>query len=217
MIKAWNPRATLSVLLCLAVLAACHASRGGRLAQHRWWSRLGPVIPHETFPANCNLCHVGDSWNELAENFSFDHGAETGHELEGAHAQAQCLRCHNDRGPVTLFTASGCAGCHEDVHQGALGQDCQDCHRQSVWNPFGQIEAHNRTRFPLLGAHSEIGCRRCHVGAVAGRFAPTDTACVTCHRADLVRADNPNHLNLGLTKRCDRCHRPTVWTGAVLN
>ena len=108
-------------------------------------------------------------------------------------------------------------GCHEDVHLSALGRDCESCHTQISWNPYGQVEAHNRTRFPLVGAHSEVSCRRCHVGAEVGRFAPTDTACVTCHRDDLLRATNPNHLNLGLTKRCDRCHRPTVWAGAVLN
>ena len=30
--------------------------------------------------------------------------------LRGAHAQAGCLLCHNDRGPVQQFAARGCGG-----------------------------------------------------------------------------------------------------------
>ena len=201
----------------ILVLAACSVRGARHLGQHRWWAGLGPVIPHDSFPADCNLCHVGDSWQELVPTFSFDHETETGVALVGAHSQAQCLRCHNDRGPVAVFQERGCAGCHEDRHQGTLGNDCASCHQETTWRPFGQVELHARTRFPLYGVHAETSCRRCHIGAEVGRFMPTDTACVTCHRDDLLRATNPNHVNLGLVRRCDRCHQPTTWTGAVLN
>ena len=29
--------------------------------------KWGPVVPHETFPADCKLCHVTGSWSELGD------------------------------------------------------------------------------------------------------------------------------------------------------
>lgn len=204
--------ALTAALLCLA--GAC-ATRGVvDVSQHRWWVGLGPVLPHDSFPSDCRLCHVGSGWNTLKSNFKFDHEAETGMPLVGAHAQAKCLRCHNDRGPVALFKSQGCAGCHEDVHFGQLGSNCQSCHQEKTWRPVGQIERHNQTRFPLLGVHATTSCRRCHPGAEVGKFLPTDVECVTCHASDLARALNPPHITLNLIDRCDRCHIPTSWSVA---
>jgi hypothetical protein len=198
-------------------IVACVARGPRSVEQHRWWMGFGPVLPHETFPADCSLCHVGAKWNTLREDFRFDHEAETGVRLDGAHEQAACLRCHNDRGPVATFTAQGCRGCHEDIHLGRLGPDCTECHRQETWQPFGQVALHNRTRFPLVGVHAATSCRRCHVGAEVGIFVPTDNQCVTCHRDDLARALNPNHVALGWVDRCDRCHIPTTWEEAEID
>ena len=117
------------MLALYAVVVAC-ASLGARDPQlHGWWKGLGPVMPHDSFPADCSLCHEGTSWQTLRADFSFDHEAETGVPLSGAHAQAQCLRCHNDRGPVATFQARSCAGCHEDIHLGMLGVDCSELPR----------------------------------------------------------------------------------------
>lgn len=208
---------TLRALLFAALGAALFACMGADPragARHRWWSRLGPVLPHEEFPADCSLCHEGSGWKDLRDDFSFDHLAETGVALEGGHASAQCLRCHNDRGPVDVFAARGCAGCHEDVHQGDLGSDCARCHDERGWRPDDLYAQHTRSRFPLSGAHARVACHRCHPGASVGNFVPNDPSCVTCHRKDLARAINPPHLALGYVDRCDRCHLPTDWRQA---
>ncbi|MBL8802043.1 MAG: hypothetical protein JNN27_08615 [Planctomycetes bacterium] len=209
---------TVSVLalLCLGV-AACIAGGHDRARQRMWWSGLGPVLPHDTFPADCSLCHVGESWTELVDDFEFDHEAETGVALNGAHAGATCLRCHNDRGPVAVFERQGCGGCHEDVHFGRLGSGCATCHVEHNWYPVGQIELHRNTRFPLIGVHASTACRRCHPGAEVGQFVPTDTECVTCHLSDLQRATNPNHIGLGWTQNCDQCHQPRTWNNAEID
>ena len=200
----------------LLVVAAC-ATRGPRDMQlHGWWQGLGPVLPHDTFPADCSLCHEGTNWG-LRDDFEFDHEAETGVKLEGAHDTAQCLRCHNDRGPVDVFQSRGCAGCHEDVHLGRITRECSDCHNQSNWFPSDQVGFHRHSRFPLTGTHAVTSCRRCHIGAELGLFVPTDTECLTCHRDDLARANNPPHLGLGWVDRCDRCHKPTNWNDAQVN
>ncbi len=193
------------------LVAACVMGKRQSTARNDWLQILGPVVPHETFPADCQLCHVAKDWQTLRPDFEYDHAAETGVPLEGAHDQAKCLRCHNDRGSVAVFTARGCGGCHEDVHLGELGTNCTECHRQETWVPVGQIAMHNRTRFPLVGVHAATSCRRCHIGAELGRFTPTDVECVTCHRDDLQRANNPDHVAANWIDRCDRCHLPTDW------
>ncbi|MHC4956146.1 MAG: hypothetical protein ACYTGZ_20065 [Planctomycetota bacterium] len=203
-------------LIFILTVVACVSKRPLRTAPHRWWSGMGPVLPHDSFPADCKLCHVGPKWNTLRDDFEFDHKAKTGVELVGAHKQAACLRCHNDRGPVTVFANRGCVGCHEDFHYGQLDKTCTPCHTQDSWRPFGQIELHNRTRFPLVGAHTNVACYRCHPGARVGKFVPTDTECLTCHRADLAATTNPPHIPLGYTDRCHRCHIPTRWEHATL-
>lgn len=204
-----RPLAVIAAPLLIAV--ACATWKG---LPHGWWDARGPVVPHDTFPADCRLCHEGEGWNSIRADFQYDHEQETGVALAGAHAQAECLRCHNDRGPVALFAARGCAGCHEDVHLGQLGRACEDCHDQESWRPQGQIARHALTRFPLVGAHAATQCLRCHPGAEAGLFTPTDPDCAACHTDDALAASNPNHAALGWVANCERCHTPTGWTGS---
>jgi len=213
-----NKTTLIAVALAyFALIAACTSLTPGpsRAGRHRWWAALGPVIPHDTFPADCTLCHLGSEWQELVPDFEFDHAAETGVPLAGAHAEARCLRCHNDRGPVDAFVRQGCAGCHEDIHRGTLGTRCTDCHGERVWYPEGMVALHDRTRFPLHGVHAATACVRCHPGATAGQFVPTDTECVTCHQSDLLQTTN--HVGLGWTNNCDRCHQPTKWELAEID
>ena len=205
----------LFALLLAAFQVSCLVGGGRDIERHRWWSGLGPVLSHDTFPGDCETCHVGESWAGLREDFEFDHERETGVPLEGAHDRARCLRCHNDRGPVETFAAQGCAGCHEDVHQGSLVETCETCHDSETWFPSGQIELHAQTRLPLLGAHAATSCRRCHIGAEVDLFMPTDPECVSCHQDDLARTTN--HVGLGWIDRCDRCHIPTLWEQAEVD
>ena len=199
------------------VVVACVTQERRAVPRNGWWAGQGPVLPHDSFPAECKLCHVGDDWQTLVEGFEFDHEAETGVALEGSHAQAQCLRCHNDRGPASVFEMLGCVGCHEDVHLSQLGPRCDSCHDQWTWMPRGQFELHVASRCPLIGVHAATACRRCHPGAEIGRFLPVDTECVSCHVSDLKGANNPNHLGLGWVDRCDRCHQPTTWNAVELD
>ncbi|MGE3879918.1 MAG: cytochrome c3 family protein [Planctomycetota bacterium] len=202
---------TLLFLLCgFATWVAC----GALIAPQNWDQGRGPVVPHDTFPADCRLCHTGEGWNEIREDFEFDHAKETGVPLDGAHAQAECLRCHNDRGPVAMFADRGCAGCHLDIHKGQLGMSCDTCHGQSNWVPEGPVSRHDSTRFPLVGAHVAVGCFACHPGAEVGNFAGLDTRCETCHVREIGRSSSLDHVSLGLTQDCQRCHTPIDWQRA---
>jgi len=184
------------------------------IPRNGWSQRWGPLVPHKNFPGDCGLCHLPRGWEELRPDFSFDHEKSTGFRLEGAHAGAACLRCHNDRGPVSVYVARGCGGCHPDPHEATLGMDCTRCHEQTSWRPTGLIAEHARTRFPLFGVHAAAPCERCHAGAPVGLFRGAPVACDLCHRQDLARATSPDHLASGWTRDCERCHTPSSWSRA---
>lgn len=208
-------RFTVLAAAMLTAIVACTVANPGGGDLHRWWAGFGRVVPHESFPADCDLCHVGASWNKLVPNFRFDHGARTGHVLNGVHNEAMCLRCHNDRGPIQTFSEKGCAGCHEDVHFSELGKDCARCHDERVWRVPNTRVAHLHTRMPLIGAHMQVACHRCHAGATVSNFRPTDPDCASCHLNAAIQTTNPPHLGLGWTQiACDRCHQPTAWGAA---
>jgi len=205
---------TLAIVMLMTVVA-CSVAAPGKVDLHRWWGGFGLVVPHQSFPADCSLCHVGSSWNKLVPNFRFDHGARTGVPLNGVHNEAMCLRCHNDRGPVATYRAQGCAGCHEDVHMGELGKDCARCHDERLWRVPNTRVAHLHTRMPLVGAHMQVACHRCHAGARVSNFRPTDPDCSSCHINDAIRTTNPPHAGLGWAQQdCARCHQPTAWRPA---
>jgi hypothetical protein len=146
-----------------------------------WSRRWGPVVPHKTFPGDCGVCHVTQRWDVLRQDFSFDHEKETGYRLEGAHAQAACLRCHNDRGPITAYLARGCGGCHADPHASTLGPDCESCHGQVNWKPMGPATRNVRKRFHRVPAHTVPPCASCHVepGVSVPQVGPAQ--CGPCH------------------------------------
>jgi hypothetical protein len=207
-------RLLLAALVCLLGLFAC--TIGGRVGsggvlQQDWDKRRGPVVPHDTFPQDCSLCHEGGSWNRIRPDFVFDHEKETGVPLRGAHAAAECLRCHNDRGPVQEFAQQGCVGCHEDVHRAKQGAQCSTCHNESNWSVKDTIALHSRTRFPLFGVHAAVECWRCHPGAQVGNFDRAPVECATCHQAELASATSPDHTAMGWTQDCQHCHAPVSW------
>jgi hypothetical protein len=216
------------VVLVALLLAACVggrvAERGGngerrawrerQGSQHEWWTERGLVIPHASFPADCTLCHLEGDWSTLRPDFQFDHAQVTGVALEGAHAAAQCLRCHNDRGPVQAFAQRGCVGCHDDVHQGVRSTGCDQCHGQEDWQVDEDRLVHARTRFALIGPHASAACRDCHVGINAGVLEPLDTSCESCHTDDLARALDPDHAALGWTMDCEECHQVSTFGAA---
>lgn len=216
--RAWSLWALASAL-AFAVFACALQTNTKRtafaaVAPQQWQGGRGPVVPHDTFPRDCSTCHEGSSWHAIKRDLDFDHARETGVALNGAHATAECLRCHNDRGPVAQFAERGCSGCHEDVHRAKQGARCDVCHTERDWQVKDAIALHQRTRFPLVGAHAATECSRCHAGAQVGNFDRTNVDCLACHARDLSRAIDPDHALLGYTTNCDRCHTSTTWNKA---
>ncbi|MBL8696638.1 MAG: hypothetical protein JNJ88_21275 [Planctomycetes bacterium] len=210
--------AAVLAFLCIWLLfTACALDRSASAPAHGWSRSHGAVIAHDTFPADCTLCHLPGSWRELRPDFAFDHAQQTGYALEGAHRGAQCLRCHNDRGPVAQFSQRGCAGCHVDQHRGKLGPKCEDCHGMTDWRAQGQTASHARTRFPLVGAHLAVACFACHPNAQVGNFQGADTACQSCHIPDYLKSQQPNHVLGDIPRTCEECHDTHSWRRALFS
>ena len=208
----WKGVSSLAAVTLLSfLLATCGLFRTGK---QYWDDDHGPLVPHKTFPSDCVLCHLPDGWTSIRKDFTFDHKEKTGHALTGAHKNAACLRCHNDHGPVAMYVARGCVGCHLDPHRTSLGNDCLRCHTESTWRATGLVAEHANTRFPLVGRHVATACILCHPASATGDFRGAPTQCDQCHQASLAVALNPDHRAQGWVSRCDRCHTSVAWSGS---
>ena len=169
----------------------------------------------------CTTCHDLKGWKPAA---GFHH-EKTGFPLKGKHAQVKCSDCHaaEKDGAPHGFPApvsetfmrfaprehGSCTDCHKDPHEGRLGPKCQSCHDEEDWhrirNGAEDRAFHQKTAFPLQGAHVDVTCVACH-GPFPGEKArfkgvPHDT-CARCHAdahvGQLGTGPNP--------PGCDSCH-----------
>jgi hypothetical protein len=215
---------------------SCHTELKDRLAKRAGFH--GRLAPEQIACQKCHREHQGRDfhlvdWGKGGKE-SFDH-RKTGFVLEGKHAQAACLACHNDRliadpsvralrarapqRATFLGAAVQCSACHFDEHRGQLGTSCKDCHSEAGWAPAPRF-SHARTNFPLQGKHVGVECLKCHVKMVDAdphkqaptpprseafsRFRPVAHAsCLDCHK-------DPHAGRLG--DNCMSCHTANGWT-----
>lgn len=193
-----------------------------------------PDTPHrDQFEAvNCDNCHQTEKWEEAP---AFDHD-DAAFALTGQHVDVSCESCHKTIEPpgeapfveyVDIPFAS-CNDCHEDVHEGAFGANCTDCHQTSGWFDVSNLVEtafdHTTTGFDLVGNHATITCASCH-GKPARNdeeifiaFAPSTTRnsypsipvtnCASCHvdYHDGVFADKAF-----AEASCESCHGQDEW------
>ena len=148
---------------------------------------------------DCGTCHEQTEWHA---SIAFDHDLSE-FPLTGMHAVAACGRCHDSNRFNDADTE--CVNCHtgDDVHQGALGSACDDCHTSNEW-PVAVFDHDTQTNFALDGAHTDLACGGCHRGLSAD-VADVPSTCGGCHQADDVHAGQ-----FGL--RCDECHNRTTFS-----
>jgi hypothetical protein len=84
--------------------------------------------------AACESCHNVRDWRL----WSFDHDRRTTYRLEQGHARVACQACHTQPAPAGKPAAAlgrDCLGCHrrDDVHDGAFGARCEQCHSAGRW------------------------------------------------------------------------------------
>jgi hypothetical protein len=105
-----------------------------------------------------------------------------------------------------------CSACHKDPHRGSFPQGCESCHNTSGWKKIS-LEAvnqrfdHSKTKFPLEGKHSSVGCAGCHAN---GDFKKplVFAKCMDCHKPDPHRGQFSKRTDGG---ECASCHTLQGW------
>ena len=171
--------------------------------------------PHQgRLGATCQQCHSTGGWRVVGTRSNFDHD-RTRFPLRGEHREVACQQCHAPGRPLRLGTPS-CAGCHRDVHQGQLAgrsgtTACESCHTVEGFSPSTfTVAEHQKSRFPLQGAHLAVSCNACHTSAHRFRFA--STTCQSCH-GDPHKGEVDRFLAAG----CETCHSIETWRRVVFD
>lgn len=89
---------------------------------------------HGAFGTACQSCHNARAWSI----WDFDHDRRTSFRLDAAHRRVACDACHVQPAPAGRAAApldAGCLACHrkDDVHDGAYGARCEQCHAGDTW------------------------------------------------------------------------------------
>ncbi len=85
-------------------------------------------------------------------------------------------------------------------HGSKLKIECTICHTTENWLKINEKGFnHNKTKFPLVGQHKAISCKKCHVSLV---FSESPSECSSCH-TDIHEGT--------LGRDCNRCHTPNSW------
>ncbi len=161
------------------------------------------------FSTNCKNCHsLNPGWKPAEYR---EHDAASFPIYSGTHKGEwnNCADCHTNPGNYSQFS---CTTCHEhnnksevdSKHNGVSGYsynsvDCFACH------PSGSAEGsfnHNKSSFPLTGAHISTACINCHKTGYIG----TPNACASCHTSNYNQTTNPKHAVNNISNDCALCH-----------
>ena len=141
--------------------------------------------------------------------------------LTKAHQKLEehCALCHDVRNRAR--TTALCLDCHKEIaadirngrglhgHTPAMAtSQCSACHVEHLGRAADIVELdpaqfdHDRTDYPLRGAHAGLACAACHTAGKRYRDAPR--ACAGCHARDDAHGGNLGH-------DCASCHGTDSW------
>jgi hypothetical protein len=157
--------------------------------------------------AACHADHKGRNANIMPLNEkTFDHDV-TNFKLEDKHKEVKCEKCHLPK-KKHREAPDDCYGCHkkDDKHKGAVGTKCEQCHNAKSWKEKDVVFDHDKTKFPLKGAHAEakVLCEDCHP---KDHYKNTPIACYSCHKED---DDKKGHRGR-FGPKCEPCHTDKDW------
>lgn len=174
-------------------------------------------VHNGVYGLDCAKCHRETSFLSMRNMDFFDHTV-TDYPLEGKHVGVDCRECHKQRfkDPIDF---SDCKNCHTDYHHGeftknGIQPDCVECH--SLEHGFDYslftLEQHQKTNFPLQGAHMATPCFACHVDERTQKwsFRNLGNTCVECHQ-DI----HEGYIDAKYYPKddCRYCHGNDNWTG----
>lgn len=197
----------------------CHISMEFSKAKTKC-SECHTDVHQGTVGNDCERCHNTTSW--IVPNVKSIH-QQVGFPLRGAHATADCRRCHTS--PSTLRfdnIRTDCYACHKDKYNATAGKtydhrvlgfdtDCAHCHNRSgmTWTSIGK--GFNHSFFPLTAGHN-ISCSECHINGDYRKKLSSD--CTSCHSGKKgdATASSPAHSTLFGRYSCGECHTTMTWT-----
>ncbi len=164
------------------------------------------------FGTNCIECHNETSFQDVNID-QFNHNL-TEFALLGKHEIVECRECHTESF-IEPLPHNECAACHEDYHEGQfaenriLAPDCAQCHNEEGFEVtlFGFSE-HNKTDFPLDGAHLATPCFACHLSEEKWSFRNIGERCVDCHEDVHQGYINEKYYP---NQACESCHITDSW------
>ncbi|HLK19153.1 MAG TPA: cytochrome c3 family protein [Bryobacteraceae bacterium] len=157
---------------------------------------------------DCGRCHSLEGWKPAS---GFDH-EKTRYPLTGLHQKLVCSQCHHPRTEAAKSIVqykdipfTSCADCHKDPHHGAFAAACHSCHATSGWKSVRTNAGfdHDKTSFPLHGAHSKTACNDCHKSSNF-KEPVAHLKCADCHAPDPHQGQFPG-------QDCQHCHNEDVF------
>lgn len=99
---------------------------------------------------------------------------------------------------ISLFVVTSVLA--KSPHGEGFKMECANCHNTGDWKQLNTRSFnHNKTKFPLVGQHNSVECRKCHPTLV---FDQAKTNCSECHK-------DMHGMTVGID--CGRCHTPKSW------
>ncbi|MCE2790787.1 MAG: hypothetical protein LW630_12860, partial [Saprospiraceae bacterium] len=198
----------------------CHDDRPGTQGPYKEFVSIDPIIcqschedVHEKkFGTECKQCHDQQSFKHLLNKNQFDHNL-TGYSLQGKHIHVDCKKCHTGPKMTDELPHNTCNACHSDYHKGVFKQtnysDCVSCHEvtgfdQSLFTP----EMHEKSPFPLKGAHIATPCIECHWKNEEWSFREIGSGCIDCHENIHVGYISEKYIP---ENNCASCHDNEAW------
>jgi hypothetical protein len=174
----------------------------------------------------CAECHTVDGWKPSL--FGVPEHATSKYPLQGMHAKVECDKCHIPAGKETLYKVkfAACLDCHKDAHDGQFAAKpyenrCETCHTVADFHRSTYtIAKHQKSAYPLTGAHAAVACADCHKIGLANRhdkilpFRFADRTCTACHVdphhgefKERMEKRRPDGTQFG----CEACHSTRSW------
>jgi hypothetical protein len=188
----------------------CHKELNIRISQDKGYHKSKNIKGRSCI--SCHSDHHGLNFEMIRfDKKNFNHNL-TGYELKDKHSIEDCAKCHKDANvsdpnikkldKTFLGLDTKCLTCHDDYHQKTLSNDCAKCHNYKGFKP-APLFNHDKSDFPLNGAHEKQKCESCHKKEVrAGKEFQVFSgipfkSCSACH-------EDPHHGEFGTN--CSSCH-----------
>ena len=160
---------------------------------------------------DCSSCH--NEYGFSPSLFTIEKHSNAKFLLSGGHSAVPCNECHYVESKWRFkFQNIECETCHNDIHnssinyEGGLVSNCETCHSTEKWSAISFD--HNKTKFELIGKHSDVSCSKCHFVDVKTphQFIDISTKCENCHSDK-----HAGQFVIKYENNCSQCHSPTSW------